>query len=36
MDLKRLRAKWPAIRQAVRSDELFVIVLAAVAGVVAA
>ena len=36
MDLKRLRAKWPAIRQAVRSDELFVMLLAVVSGVVAA
>src|SRR5258706_14055489 len=35
MDLKQLRSRWPAIRQAVRNDELFVIVLAVVSGVVA-
>ena len=25
MDLKQFRSRWPAIRQAVRNDELFVI-----------
>jgi chloride channel protein, CIC family len=36
MDLKRLWAKWPAIRQAARSDELFLILLVVISGVVAA
>jgi chloride channel protein, CIC family len=36
MDLKQFRSRWPAIRQAVRNDELFVIVLAVVSGGVAA
>ena len=35
MDLKRLWAKWPAIRQAARRDELFLIFLAVVSGVAA-
>jgi CIC family chloride channel protein len=33
---KRLWARWPAIRQAVRNDELFVILLAVLSGVLAA
>src|ERR1700687_712278 len=36
MDMKRLWAKWPAIRKAARRDELFLILLAVISGVVAA
>ena len=35
MDLKRLWAKWPAMRQAIRNDELFLILLAVISGMVA-
>jgi hypothetical protein len=35
-DFSAWRTKWPALRQAARNDELFVILLAVVAGAVSA